>query len=334
MKQLHVGVIGLGLGRIHAQAYNDSDHVKSLVLCDPNQNRLTSVKNSLGKVSRCYRDVTEMFAAETLDAVSIVSPDPLHRPQAEAAFANGCNVLLTKPLATNLDDARAIIRKSETSDCKLMIAQEHRYHTREQRIKALLESGDLGDIVHLRIDSFHDKRKQFQQSPWYATTESGRTAMVGTGIHEVDLVRYLTTQRIKRVFAFGNRLGSLEFHGNKTVSALFELEKGTTAQVTVTYVASADAKLDTFMLLGTKGMISGDVVYHDRSEIPEGLPNDEQPIVTGTYECVSKFITAVTDNTLVPITGRDAFASLAACAAADEACSKAEVIVPASELFE
>lgn len=333
MKQLRIGVVGLGLGRIHARAYDQSEAIKTIVLCDPDQDRLNAVKGSLSKASKCYQDVTEMFDAEDLDAVSIVSPDHLHRAQAEAAFSAGCHVLLTKPLATNLDDARAIIRQSESSGRKLMVAQENRFHTREQRIKAILESGDLGEIIHLRVDSFHYKRQQFQRSPWYASTESGRTAMVGTGIHEVDLIRYLTDKRINRVFAYGNRLGTLEFHGNKTVAALFELVGGTIAQVTVTYVSRPDAHPDSFVLLGTKGMISGDLVIRDGHEVPEELPKDEQPVVTGTYECVSRFVTAVAGDTLVPVTGRDAFASLAACVAADESCFKTEAISPASDLF-
>src|SRR5690606_10247972 len=103
------------------------------------------------------------------------------------------------------------------------------------RVKALLEAGELGDVIHLRVDSFHNKVRQFQQSPWYASSQAGRTAMVGTAIHEVDAIRYLTGKRVESVFAYGNTLGDLDFHGDKTIAALFHLEGGAIAQVTVTY---------------------------------------------------------------------------------------------------
>lgn len=329
---LRVGVVGLGLGRIHAEAYDGHEAVGAVVLCDPDAERLKGIQSALSKVEATYPTIEAMLDAEALDVVSIVTPDHLHRAHAEAAFAAGCHVLLTKPIAPNLDDARAIIRCAEQSGRKLMVAQEQRFHSREQRVKTLLEVGELGDVIHLRVDSFHNKVRQFQQSPWYASTQAGRTAMVGTAIHEVDAIRYLTGKRVESVFAYGNRLGDLDFHGDKTIAALFHLEGGAIAQVTVTYVAWRGAPVDSFSLLATKGAVSGNQIM--REGHTESLPTDERPIVIGTHACVARFIDSVVNDAPIAVTGRDAFASLAACAAADESCRTGMPVVPASEFFE
>lgn len=329
---LRVGVIGLGLGRIHAQAYEQNAAVGAVVLCDPNEKRCQTYKAALGKVQATYPTLGAMLDAETLDAVSIVTPDHLHRTHAEAAFAAGCHVLLTKPLAPNLDDARAIIRCAEGSGRKFMVAQEQRFHSREQRLKALLAAGELGDVIHMRVDSFHYKARQFQESPWYASSQAGRTAMIGTAIHEVDAIRCLTGRRIKQVFAYGSTLGDLDFHGDKTVAALFQLEGGAIAQVTVTYVAWPGVQADTFGLVATKGMVSGNQVV--RAGNSETLPTDARPLDTGTFACVNHFIDALVNDAPIAVTGRDAFASLVACAAADEACRTGIPVTPVSEFFD
>jgi predicted dehydrogenase len=329
---LRVGVIGLGLGRIHAQAYDQNEAVGAVVLCDPDEARTQTIKESLGKVQATYPTLDAMLNAETLDAVSIVTPDHLHRAHAEAVFAAGCHVLLTKPLAPNLDDARAIIRCAESSGRKFMVAQEQRFHSREQHLKTLLDAGELGDVIHIRVDSFHYKAKQFKESPWYASSQGGRTAMVGTAIHEVDAIRYLTGKRIESVFAYGNTLGDLDFHGDKTVAALFQLEGGAIAQVTVTYVAWPGVKTEAFGLIGTRGMVSGNQVVREGHS--ETLPTDVRPLDTGTFACVNHFIDALVHDAPIAVTGRDAFASLAACAAADESARMGIAVVPASELFD
>ena len=152
-----------------------------------------------------------MLAAEGPDAVGVITPDHMHREHATLCFDAGCHVLQTKPLATNLDDARAIVKASEESKKIFMVAHERLFRTEVKAMKEILDGGYLGDIIHLRVDAISDKRGQFARAPWYASAEAGRSALVGTGIHEVDIVRHLINRPIKAVTAFSNRLGSLEF---------------------------------------------------------------------------------------------------------------------------
>ena len=336
MESFQVGVIGLGLGYHHVAAYADLAAVDRLVICDPDEDRLDQVRTAFPRVAVTYTNLETMLSAEDLDAASIVTPDHLHRPHAEACLQAGCHVLLTKPLATNLEDARAIVRQAERAGRKLMVAHERRYRSPVLRLVQLLHAGALGEIIHLRIDAIQDKRRQFQRSPWYASVEAGRTALVGSGIHEVDLMRHLVGRPIRSVSALSNRLGTLAFPRAKTTAALDRVEGDVIGQVTVTYEAhrKPGGPRDTdFHLVGTRGVVAGGRVTWDGLEGWEDLPGDELGIVTGTFGCVREFVQAILENRPVAIPGREAFASLAACVAADESAATGQPAVPAPADF-
>lgn len=337
MNKFRVGVVGLGLGRHYVAAYAAEETVGRLVVCDLDEERLGDIQAAFPTVEESYRDLEAMLEAEQLDAVSIVTPDHLHRPHSVACLEAGCHVLQTKPLATNLEDGRAIVQAAKASGKVLMVAHERRFRTRERAIKSILDSGDLGDIIHLRIDAVQDKRGQFRRSPWYASAEAGRTALAGSGIHEVDMVRYLVGKPIVSVSAYSNRLGTLSFPKDKTTAALFQFEGDTIGQVTVTYEAhwpKGSQIDDHFRLIGTKGIIVGSQVARDGRDGWDALPVDRSPIVTGTKGCVEAFLKTIVEGVPVAVSGREAFASLAACVAADESAASGQPTVPARADFE
>jgi len=165
VKQLKVGVVGLGLGKIHVAAYSKQESVGRLVVCDANGKRREEARRRFDRVSEAYDDLDAMLTGEDLDVVSVTTPDHLHRAHAEKCLRAGCHVLLTKPISTNLEDAGAIVRASEETGQKLMVAHERRFRTFSLRLKEILDSGELGDIIHIRYDSIQDKRRQFERAP-------------------------------------------------------------------------------------------------------------------------------------------------------------------------
>ncbi len=332
MKALSVGVVGLGLGRHHAAGYDRSEAVGRIAVCDGDGERVAEVRGRLKKATAGYADLGAMLSSERLDAVSVVTPDHLHRPHAEACLSAGCHVLLTKPLATNLADGRAIVAAADASGRKLMVAHERRFRSNFSAVKRLLEAGRLGRIIHLRIDAVQDKRDQFARSPWYASAEAGRTALVGTGIHEVDLMRWFVGEPIESVFAFSNRLGGLRFPADKTTAAVYRFAGGAIGQVTVTYEAHwpAGGAIDEgFRMVCTQGMVVGGRYALDGGDGWQQLPVDEQPTIAGTFGCVDDFLAAILDDRPVAVDAREGFRSLAAAAAADESAATGRPTVPA-----
>jgi len=337
MSRLAVGVLGLGLGRHHVGWYAACPDVRRLVVCDPDAERVRAVRETYPQVAAAYASLDDMLDCEHLDALSITTPDHLHRPHAVRALQAGCNVLLAKPIATNLEDARAIIAAEEGGSARLMIAHERRYRVSTLAIKKMLDSGSLGDIIHLTIDSIQDKREQFRRAPWYASPEAGRSAIVGSGIHQVDLVRYLIGQPVASVMAYANRLGSMAFPRDKTTAALFRFPSGAIGQVTVSYEAHwpprEPADGHAFRLIGTHGVIMDTRVAIDGREGWDEIPEADSPLVIGVLGCVAAFVDALLNDKPMPVTGRDAYESLAAAIAADESAITGRAIVPARADF-
>jgi predicted dehydrogenase len=336
MGQLTVAVVGLGLGRVHVRCYAEHEAVERLVVCDTDEGRAGQVREETPAVAAAYPDLEAMLEAEPLDAVSIVTPDHLHRPQAERCLAAGCHVLLTKPLATNLQDGRAIVRAAEQARRVLMVAHEKRFRARARAVRRALAEGEVGNVVHVRVDCLQDKRRQFERSPWYASAEAGRTAMVGTAIHQVDLLRYFVGRPVVSAFALGNHLGGLEFPGDTTTAALFRFAGGAIGQVTVSYEAhwpAGGAAGGQLCLIGTEGLIVDGRLAGDAAEGWRNLPPDEDGLLVGTRGCVDAFLESVLTGAPAPVDGREAFASLAACVAADEAAAAGRPVEPAPADF-
>jgi len=334
---LKAAIVGLGsLGRYHLAAQADSRHVDRIALCDVDRSHLEPYRAHYPKVKAVYEDLVEMLERERPDVVSITTPDHMHRPHAEACLAAGCHVLLTKPLATNLEDGRAIARAAESAEAggrKFMMAHERRFRPFFLRIKELLDSGELGEIIHVRSDSIQDKRRQFAKSPWYASPAAGRSALVGSGIHQVDVVRFLIGRPLLAAFGYGNRLGGMQFPADKTTSALFRFEGGAIASVTVTYEAhwpKAGAIEDIFRMVTTKGVIVGDMVAMDGRDEWMKIPRDDNPIPASTATLVHDFLGSVVENRPVSVTVREGFLSLAAAVAADRANASGKEVVPES----
>ncbi len=332
MTTLAVGVLGLGLGRHHVGWYAGSDAIRRLVLCDPNEERVRATREAFPQVAAAYPSLEEMLTHEHLDAISVTTPDHLHRPHAVQCLEAGCHVLLAKPIATTLEDARAIIAAEEAGSARLMLAHERRYRVSTLAIKEHLAQGTLGQVIHLTIDSIQDKREQFRRAPWYAAPEAGRSAIVGSGIHQVDLVRYLVGEPVESVMAYANRLGDMTFPKDKTTAALFSFPSGAIGQVTVTYEAHwpPTHRVDghVFRLIGTRGVIMGDRMAVDGHDTWSDVPEADSPLVTGVLGCIEAFVDSLLHARPMTITGRDAYESLAAALAADESARSGRAVVP------
>ena len=336
MSELTVGVVGLGLGRHFVDACARSESVRRVVVCDLDADRREEIRDAYPAVAQGYASIEEMLEQEQLDAVCIVTPDHLHRPHATLCLEAGCHVLMTKPLATNLEDGRAIVRAAEGTGKRLMVAHERRFRACYRALKSLLDEGALGEVILVQSNQVSDKRGQFARSPWYASAKTGRSAIVGTGIHDVDMVRFLVGRPIESVGACGNRLGTLAFPRDKTTATVIQFEGGAIGQTAVSYEAHwprGGRGLDHFLLVATRGIVQGRRVSIDGGPGWVDLPMDANGIQAGCSGSVDAFLEALVQGTPVPVSGRDAYATLAACVAADESAATGRFVVPDSAEF-
>ncbi len=148
------GVIGVGTwGELHARVYSNTPGACLAAVCDRDSQRARQVAEACG-AERVYQDYQELLADETVEAVSIVLPDFLHREAAVAAAAAGKHILVEKPLATTEEDGRAIIDAAEKAGVTLFVDFHNRWNPLFQPLKEALESGELGEPqrIDYRLD--------------------------------------------------------------------------------------------------------------------------------------------------------------------------------------
>ena len=99
-------VIGVGyLGRFHAQKYAQLPQSKLVAVVDANVEAAAKVGAELGVPAvRDYREILDQ-----VDAVSLAVPTPLHHPIGRALLEHGVHVLVEKPIATTVAEARELI---------------------------------------------------------------------------------------------------------------------------------------------------------------------------------------------------------------------------------
>jgi UDP-N-acetylglucosamine 3-dehydrogenase len=331
---MKAAVIGLGLGKTHAEVYDRRREVTAIALCDADLDAARAFASQLHKPVTCYDSVETLFEREAVDIASIVTPDNWHRQHATAALEAGAEVLLTKPIATTLEDAQAIVDCARAQGRKLMVAHERRFRPSYVRAHELIASGKLGELIYLRLEMFQYAQGKFTRAPWYASKEAGRTAITGSGIHQVDLVRWLSGREVVSVRALGNRIGDINFHHNKTVIALFELEGGVIGEVAFTYEATPPLGGEKVTAIGSRGMID-DGRFRSRDGSEQGLRSasgdggENETEFTGSARAVEAFVDAIASGAAMPVTGEEAVLSLAAALAIDRACESGQSESPA-----
>ena len=105
---LRLGVIGVGFGATVQIPGFQSEGVEVTAVCARRRERAKEAAARF-HIPGVYDDYHEMLREATLDAVSVVSPIPLHHPMTMAAMDAGKHVLVEKPMATSLEDCDRMI---------------------------------------------------------------------------------------------------------------------------------------------------------------------------------------------------------------------------------
>ena len=179
---IRVGLIGFGLsGRVfHAPfVMNDPDMTMSYV-CSSKADEVRAVLPDVSVVS----SAEAVFAASDVDLVVITTPNSLHFDQAKKALENGKHVLLEKPSVTSLSQIEALCALAKQKSLVFCVYQNRRFDGDFLRLKALIESGELGALKHL--DSRFDRFRPAAQARWREEPGIGSGIFWDLGPHILD----------------------------------------------------------------------------------------------------------------------------------------------------
>lgn len=262
MKKLRAGVIGLGMGRGHVKAYNNHPDVEVIAVTDPAEERRQAVMDEFN-VPSGYADAEAMFAKESLDLVSVCTPNKFHMPLTVAAFEAGCHVLCEKPMAMNAEEGRTMLAAAKAAGKRLMINFSYRFTEQSWALKQQVETGILGEIYFART-IWHRRRGMPGFGGWFGTKAlSGGGPLIDLGVHRLDLALWLMGYpKPTWVMATAGQpiAGPLAKAQGKTfdvedfAAAMIRFDNGATIEVEASWAANiAEKELMETRLLGDQG---------------------------------------------------------------------------------
>ncbi|MGK9220554.1 MULTISPECIES: Gfo/Idh/MocA family protein [unclassified Microbacterium] len=200
-----------------------------------------------------YDDPLRMIAEAGLDLVSIATPPSTHAALSIAALDGGVNVLVEKPMAPSLEECDAMLAAQERSGKVLSVVAQNRFRDDLATLKEVVESGLLGTISHVRVDSAWWRGLPYYDLWWRGTWEKeGGGCTLNHAIHHIDLLLWLLGRPTEITAMLANAQ-----HDNSEVEdlsvAVFRYERGL-AQLTSSVVHHGEEQ--EIVIQGEKARVS------------------------------------------------------------------------------
>ena len=248
------GVIGCGgiADRRTMPGMMLADNAELVAVMDINK---TFAENCKEKYNAKYAfdNADDLLALEEIQAVYIASPVFCHKEQAMAAADAGKDILIEKPVGLTSKEAEEIAEYCDKKGVKLGVGFMMRFHAYHQKMKEIISSGKIGEIVSARA----------QFTCWYPEMEncwrqdiklSGGGAMMDMGVHCIDLIRYITGLEVKEAAGFvGNQV--FDYSVEDAGAVVMRLENGATAYVDAHFNLPDGCIKPKLEFYGTKGSI-------------------------------------------------------------------------------
>ena len=318
-----VGLVGAGK---HGQRYvthvlRDVPRLALRALSRRDVARGAEQAHELG--ARFHADWRDLVADPAVDAVIVVVPPTLHRPIAEAVARAGKALLIEKPLATTGADAEAIVRASDAAGIPVLMAHTLRWNSTVRAMRDALPS--LGPLRALGVN----QRFEVSELEWLDRPEiSGGGIILHTGIHSLDLVRFLTGREIARVVCRTSRIATRRTEDS--FAAVLELD-GSPALVSVTGCRATAGRSGLVDAACADGQLVGDHQLHFayRTRGLERTTVDLPPPAQTVGEALRSFVALLDRRVAPPASLRDgAQAVLVAEACMRSAAESRPVDVP------
>ena len=192
---LKIGIIGAGgISAAHIRGYLEfPDECEIVAIADIDPSKAAARIDEFGLVNAvAYETSDALIAAGGLDLVSIVTPPSTHRELTIAALEAGIHVVVEKPMAPSLEDCDAMLAAQRASGKILSAVAQNRFRDDMATLKKSIESGLLGSISHLRVDSAWWRGLPYYDLWWRGTWESeGGGCTLNHAIHHIDLMLWL-----------------------------------------------------------------------------------------------------------------------------------------------
>ena len=232
-EKIRIGMVGCGqIMPATAKGILAAKNCVMQCVCDVDMEAAQEKKNMFGIPIEA--SFWKLLEREDVDALYLAVPHALHVPLALEAIRAGKHVLIEKPMATNIQDARLIVDESKKFDVKVSVAMAMRFEPQVQLAKALIEKGVVGEIISTRALAIGYKDKNYwsngvggtaKRSAWRAFKGmAGGGIFIMNAVHNLDAVYYMTGLKPLEVSSMGGTFNAAVSVEN-AISVLFRYDK-------------------------------------------------------------------------------------------------------------
>ncbi|WP_035866192.1 Gfo/Idh/MocA family protein [Cryptosporangium arvum] len=226
---MRLGLIGLGrIGRFHAGLLRGLPAVKDLVVTDLDAALTAQVAASLDAEPAAS---PEALLAAGVDGVVIATSTPTHAPLVVAAVAAGIPAFCEKPLATTAAGGAALVRELTGADVPVQVGFQRRFDPAMAVVHDAVRRGELGWLHTVRSTTMDPA------PPPQAYIAASGGMYRDCGVHDFDILRWVTGREVAEVYATGSNKGApwfTEVGDVDTSTAVLTFDDGTLGLVSNT----------------------------------------------------------------------------------------------------
>lgn len=249
-ESVRTALVGLGgHGRTIRQAAVDAADIEIVAVFDINESEMEEAARHLA--CETAGSFEELLERGDLEAIVLVTPNALHRPQVEAALDAGLDVFVEKPIANRVADGLAMVEAAERAGRVLAVGHNMRFCRSILNAKQHIEAGAIGRPATIEIHFSADNILHLSGESWrLRPDECPALPVMQLGIHAIDVMHFLFSP-VKRVFASGRSVAAPPGVLDSVVAA-FGLEDGLEGTLTCNYCSPVRFE---FRLSGTDGSL-------------------------------------------------------------------------------
>ncbi len=320
-----IGIIGFGgiAQAAHAPGYRAiPEQCEIVAIADIDLARREEARSDKWKIPNVFEDYRRMLEMPEIDAVSVCTPNYVHKEPTVDALHAGKHVLCEKPMAINAIEARAMRDAAHAAGKQLQIGYNWRFAAGAQSLKRAVDAGKLGDIYYARAQALR-RRGVPGWGVFTQKDKQGGGPLIDIGVHITDLTLWLMGHK-KPVAAsaqiytkFGNREGVIGTMGQwdpaiYTVEdfavGLVRFEDGSTLTLESSFIANLAKDVFTTHLFGVEGGALFDMGDYTLFREEYGTLTDSKPgwlpeVPSSHGEEVRAFVRTVKEGIPVAETG-------------------------------
>ena len=304
MKETNVGVIGVGsMGYNHVRIYSELENANLVAISDMVRGTLDKVSKEFNTVG--YVDYDNILQIDDIELVNICVPTVFHHDVVMSAIEAGKNVLVEKPIASKLNEAKEMIDAAKDAGVTLATGHVERFNPAVRVAKDLIDSGEIGEIV-----TANSKRL----GPYPPRIRDVGVA-IDLAIHDIDIFNYLFDSKANTVYAnMSSKLKNCEFEDHAEI--MTEYDSGVLSILETNWLTPY--KKRQLNITGIDGIISVDygnqsvTLYKENNQVEEVKVENKEPL----KEELRSFVNWVQNNTRPEVSGEDGYEALRIVAAA------------------